>query len=212
MDEQGRERLDVRIDSAGREGLTGTTPADVYRPLHDAEQVSIAPDWRPMEEQPAWRTDFPIDWPQDHYVERRDFMKFMVLTSLAFTVGQLWIAAQNWWRRRRGAPEMIRLASVTDIPIGATHLFAYPTDYDRCVLVRSGEQTFVAYSQECTHLSCAVVPNVVEGVIRCPCHEGLFDLATGRPLAGPPRRPLSRVRLAIRDGEIVATGIEERTV
>ncbi|HMF99430.1 MAG TPA: Rieske (2Fe-2S) protein, partial [Vicinamibacterales bacterium] len=173
---------------------------------------SIAPDWRPMEEQPAWRADFPIDWPQDHYVERRDFMKFMVLTSLAFTVGQLWIAAQNWWRRRRGASEMVRLASVTDIPIGATHMFAYPTDYDPCVLVRSGEQTFVAYSQECTHLSCAVVPNVAEGVIRCPCHEGVFDLATGRPLAGPPRRPLSRVRLAIRGGEIVATGIEERTV
>jgi len=102
VDEQGRERLDVRIDSAGREGLTGTTPADVYRPLHDAEQVSIAPDWRPMEEQPAWRADFPIDWPQDHYVERRDFMKFMVLTSFAFTVGQFWIAAQSWWRRRRG--------------------------------------------------------------------------------------------------------------
>jgi len=101
---------------------------------------------------------------------------------------------------------------LTDIPIGATHMFAYPTDYDPCVLVRSGEQTFVAYSQECTHLSCAVVPNVAEGVIRCPCHEGVFDLATGRPLAGPPRRPLSRVRLAIRGGEIVATGIEERTV
>ncbi|HJZ74303.1 MAG TPA: Rieske (2Fe-2S) protein [Vicinamibacterales bacterium] len=212
MEDQGRERLDVRIDSAGREGLTGTTPADVYRRLHDAEQVTIAPDWKPMEQQPAWRTDFPIDWPQDHYVERRDFMKFMVLTSLAFTVGQFWIAAQNWWRRRRVASQAVRLASVTDVPIGATHMFAYPTEYDPCVLVRSGEQAFVAYSQECTHLSCAVVPSVAEGVIRCPCHEGLFDLATGRPIAGPPRRPLTRVRLDIRGGDIVATGLEERTV
>ena len=25
-----------------------------------------------------------IDWPEDHYVERRDFVKFLVLTSLAF--------------------------------------------------------------------------------------------------------------------------------
>ena len=102
MADERRQRLDVRIDSAGREGLTGTTPSNIYRPLHDAEQVTTAPDGRAMEEQPAWRTDFPIDWPQDHYVERRDFMKFMVLTSLAFTVGQFWIVGQNWLRCRRG--------------------------------------------------------------------------------------------------------------
>src|SRR5579875_3286117 len=30
---------------------------------------------------PAWRQDFPIDWPQDHYVARRDFTKFLVLTA-----------------------------------------------------------------------------------------------------------------------------------
>ena len=44
MNDQGRERVDVRIDSAAREGLAGTTPANIYRPLHDAEQVTIAPD------------------------------------------------------------------------------------------------------------------------------------------------------------------------
>ena len=212
MADEGREPIDVRIDSANREGLTGTAPANVYRPLHDAEQVTIAPDWRPMDQQPAWRTDFPIDWPQDQYVERRDFMKFMVLTSLAFTVGQFWIAAQNWWRRRRGEPPMVRLGSVDDVPVGESRTFAYPTEHDPCVLVRSADRTFVAYSQRCTHLSCAVLPRVEEGVIHCPCHEGFFDLASGRPIAGPPRRPLSRVRLEIRDGGVFANGVEERTV
>src|SRR5215468_9656001 len=100
MADPARQRLDARIDSAGREGLTGTTPASIYRPLHDAEAVTLAPDGRPMDAQPAWRTDFPIDWPEDQYVERRDFMKFMVLTSLAFAVGQFWIAVQDWWRGR----------------------------------------------------------------------------------------------------------------
>ena len=209
---RGRERLDVRIDSAGREGLTGTTPANIYRPLEDAEQITIAPDWRPLEQQPAWRQDFPIDWPQDHYVERRDFMKFMVLTSLAFTVGQFWIAVQNWWRRRSGQLPIARLTAVNDLPIGSAHTFAYPTEHDPCVLVRSGDRTFVAYSQKCTHLSCAVVPRVEEGIIRCPCHEGLFELGSGRPIAGPPRRPLSLVHLQIRGDDIFATGVEERTV
>jgi Rieske Fe-S protein len=212
MNDHGRERLDARVDSAAREGLAGTTPANIYRPLHDAEQVTIAPDWRPMEDQPAWRTDFPIDWPQDHYVERRDFMKFMVLTSLAFTVGQFWIAAQNLWRRRRPQHDIVRLTSVGDVPVGATQTFTYPTEHDPCILVRSDEHTFVAYSQKCTHLSCAVVPRVEDGVIRCPCHDGIFDLASGRPIAGPPRRPLSIVRLEIRGDQIFAAGVEDRTV
>jgi Rieske Fe-S protein len=212
MNDRERKRLDVRMDSAHREGLAGTTPANIYGPLHDTEQVTLAPDGRPMDEQPAWRTDFPIDWPQDHYVERRDFMKFMVLTSLAFTVGQFWIAVRNWWRRRAGEHEVIRLAAVRDIPVGTTQVFAYPTEHDPCILVRSGERTLVAYSQKCTHLSCAVVPRLEDGVIRCPCHEGIFDLASGRPIAGPPRRPLSAVRLEIRAGDIFAAGIEERTV
>jgi nitrite reductase/ring-hydroxylating ferredoxin subunit len=211
MADTGRERLDVRIDSASREGLTGTTPANVYRPLHDAEQVTTAPDGRPMEEQPAWRTDFPIDWPQDHYVERRDFMKFMVLISVAFTVGQFWIAAENWLRRRRGEPELVRIASLNDVAVGSTHMFTFPTEHDPCVLVRTGDG-LLAFSQKCTHLSCAVLPQIAEGVIRCPCHDGVFELGSGRPIAGPPRRPLSRVRLEIRDDQIFAAGVDERTV
>jgi nitrite reductase/ring-hydroxylating ferredoxin subunit len=211
-DEDPRRPLDVRIDSPGREGLTGTTPANVYAPTRDADQITIAPDWRPMDVQPAWRRDFPIDWPQDHYVERRDFMKFMVLTSLAFTVGQFWIAAQNWWRRRRGVPEMRRIASATEIPVGGALTFAYPDEPDDCILVRTGEATFVAYGQKCTHLSCAVRPRVEDGVFHCPCHEGLFDMASGRPVAGPPRRPLPLVRIEVRGQEIFATGVEERTV
>jgi Rieske Fe-S protein len=156
--------------------------------------------------------DFPIDWPQDHYVERREFMKFMVLTSLALTVGQFWIGVQNWWRRRRGVPEMRRIATLDQLPAGGVFTFAYPGPDDDCVLVRTRDDRLVAYSQKCTHLSCAVRPQVEQGIIHCPCHEGFFDLASGRPLAGPPRRPLDLVRLQVRGSDIYATGVEARTV
>jgi nitrite reductase/ring-hydroxylating ferredoxin subunit len=204
--------IDVRIDTPGREGLTGTAAANLYTPLQDSEQVTVAPDWRPMEEQPAWRQDFPIDWPQDQDVERREFMKFMVLTSLALTVGQFWIAARNWWRRRRGAPEMRRVASLQEVPVGGVLTFTYPGPHDDCVVARISESEMVAYSQKCTHLSCAVRPLVAKGVIHCPCHEGYFDLRSGRPIAGPPRRPLPVVHLEVRGTDIYATGFEERTV
>lgn len=210
MDEY-RTPIDARIDSSAREGLTGTAPASLYLPLRDAEQVTKPPDGRPVDVQPVWRTDFPIDWPQDAYVERRDFMKFMVLTSAAFVVGQFWIAGQNWWRRRRAAPEMLRVASLSEIAVGSVRAFTYPTARDPCLLIRPAPDVLLAYNQKCTHLSCAVVPRVDEGIIRCPCHEGVFDLTSGRPIAGPPRRPLVRILLQVRGDEVYATGVEERT-
>ena len=178
---------------------------------HDPDVLSVPPDGRPMPQQPAWRQDFPIDWPQDHYVERREFVKFLTLTSLAFTVGQFWIAGQNWLRKRRGLDEMRRVASLADVAVGATVVFDYPAQHDSCVLIRLSESEFVAYSQKCTHLSCAVIPRPEQGVIHCPCHEGVFDLSTGRQLAGPPPRPLPRIGLEIRGTEIYATGVENRT-
>src|SRR5256886_6861101 len=97
----------------------------------DGEQRTVAPDGRPPEEQPSWRGDFPIDWPQDQYVGRRDFTKFMVLTSFAFVVGQLWIGIQNWFRRRRPKPpdqKVATLQQVQELSAGQTLSFRYPDD------------------------------------------------------------------------------------
>ena len=176
------------------------------------EDTTIAPDGRPLAQQPAWRKDFPIDWPRDHHNARRDFTKFLVLTSLAFVVGQFWIIVQNLIRRRRGQPPIMQVASLTTLPVGGSVSFRYPGDHDDCILIRTGDDTLVAYSQKCTHLACAVVPQVKNNCIHCPCHEGYFDLATGRPTAGPPRRPLPRITLDVRGDAIYATGVEVSTL
>ena len=203
--------LDVLIDSPGREGLTGTAPVNIYVRRRERESITTAPDRSPEDQQPAWREDFPIDWPQDQYVERRDFMKFLVLTSGALAVGQLWIVGQNWLRKRRGLPDSRRIASLAEIPVGSSLVFQYPGKLDNCVLVRLSERDLVAYSQKCTHLSCAVIPEPEKGVLHCPCHDGFFNLRSGDPTAGPPQRPLPRITLEVRGQEIYATGIEIRT-
>jgi nitrite reductase/ring-hydroxylating ferredoxin subunit len=177
----------------------------------ERETISLPPDGRPMRDQPAWRRDFPIDGPLDRDVERRDFVKFLTLTSLAFVAGQFWIAGQNWLRRHAPAPEQRRIASTRDLPIGGSLVFAYPDVHDTSVLVRISKSEFVAFSQKCTHLSCAVIPRPDEGVLHCPCHEGVFDLRSGRVIAGPPPRPLPRVLLEVRGEDILATGVDTRT-
>ncbi|HTM18966.1 MAG TPA: Rieske (2Fe-2S) protein, partial [Kofleriaceae bacterium] len=98
-------------------------------------------------------------------------------------------------------------AALADLPPGTATTFAYPGEHDPCLLIRTRDGELLAYSQKCTHLSCAVVPRIDEGVIHCPCHEGFFDLRTGRNIAGPPPRPLPRIDLEVVGGEVFAVSI-----
>lgn len=212
IDVDPRQPVDPLVNTPERAGLTGTAPAGLYTPLRVTDHVTIAPDWGPTAQQPAWRRDFPIDWPQDQYVARRDFMKFMVLTSLAFTVGQLWIGLRHWWRALRSESTGVRVALLSDVPVGGASVFRFPGEQDPCLLMRPSPDRVLAYSQTCTHLACAVVPRLEQGVMFCPCHEGSFDLDSGRPIAGPPRRPLPRILIEVRDNEVWATGVDIRAV
>lgn len=169
----------------------------------------VSPDGRPFEEQPRWRRDFPIDWEEDDYVSRRDLVKFVVLTSGAFVVGQAWIAFKSLFGRRDVPTARVAIAEVSDVPLGGSKTFEYPQGSTSRLLVRTGESAFVAYDQQCTHLQCPVVPRVAEGKLHCPCHNGWFDLQTGQPLSGPPRRSLPRVRLEVQQGTVYATGVED---
>jgi len=169
------------------------------------------PDGRPTEEQPRWRRDFPIETSQDEYVSRRDFAKFLVLTSGAMAVGQASLVAQNAMRGDV-APEPRPIAHQDEVGIGRVIRFDYPDPGDSCLLVRLDDGKLVAFGQKCTHLQCAVRPEVDAEQFICPCHKGSFDMRNGRPLAGPPRRPLPRVELEVRqDGIIYATGVELTT-
>jgi nitrite reductase/ring-hydroxylating ferredoxin subunit len=179
--------------------------------MRTTDRLSLPPDGKPFHDQPQWRNDFPIDWPQDEFVARRDFTKFLVLTSFAFVVGQWWIALQNLLRERRGIPPITRIAKLSDLAPGQTLIFHYPDPHEPCVLVRTAGQRFVAFSQRCTHLSCAVRPEPEKGQFYCPCHHGFFDLNTGVQTGGPPRRPLPRIKLEIRGDSIYATGMEVRS-
>lgn len=176
----------------------------------DPDELTIAPDGRPMGEQPKWRQDFPIDVPQDQYVARREFAKFLALTSFAFVVGQAWILGKSLFSRRGTFPE-VAVANLASLPVGGTLLFDYPEPGQPKLLVRLSETSLVAFDQRCTHLSCPVIPQVEKGRFHCPCHSGNFDLVTGRPISGPPRRPLPKVELEVRGGQVFAVGITERT-
>jgi Rieske Fe-S protein len=127
-------------------------------PDEDPEVISVAPDGRPAKGQPAWREDFPLDWPEDEYRSRREFVAFLMLTSAAFVAGQFWILLIQGWRKVAGQPPVKEIASVNELAVGQSKLFEYPKQGNRCILVRLSDTNFVAYGQKCTHLSCPVLP------------------------------------------------------
>jgi Rieske Fe-S protein len=174
------------------------------------EQDREYPDGRPLSEQPRWRQDFPTDIPADDELTRREFTKFLVLTSGAFVAGQCWIGLMTLLREAP-LPEK-RIAAEAEVRPGNVIEFRYPTEEDPCLLIHLGDGGLVAYAQQCSHLSCAVIPQLDHGKLHCPCHNGSFEVNEGRPIAGPPRRPLARILLAVRSGIIYATGVERRTV
>ena len=157
------------------------------RPSLEREQITIAPDFAPAEAQPAWRQDFPIDWPQDLYVERRDFMKFLVLTSAAFTAGPVVDRrCRTGIGGERAAADSARRVASTTSPSAAAVVFTYPDEHEPCLLVRLTIDEFVAFSQKCTHLSCAVIPRPDRRQLLLSVSRGTLRSADGR--ARPPVR------------------------
>lgn len=147
----------------------------------------------------AWRDEFPYRIDANEAIGRRHFLTLAVLTSGAVLLSTVGLAIRGLNDdRRRGSPRPI--ASAGDLAVGEALYFHYPSDDDAAVLVRLSEERFVAYSQKCTHLSCAVRFRPEQRDLHCPCHEGVFDVETGHAIAGPPRRPLPGIVLQ-RDGD-----------
>ena len=155
-----------------------------------------------------WKADFPIDWETDNEVTRREFAKFLALTSLALFAGNAWLLIKSWWRGEPFLPAKV-IGDISQLPVGAVLQFQYPRAIDQAMLLRVSEDKLLAYSQRCTHLSCAVYWAKENGRLECPCHEGVFNLADGSVLAGPPTRPLPRIKIERRGTAIVATGVSE---
>ena len=153
--------------------------------------------------------DFPISSEEDSFVTRREFTKFLGLTSVAFVAGTMVAAGRKLWRRvMAGQPEAVRVAALDDIPVGGYKLFRYPTENDPCILLRLLPAKLAAFNQQCTHLSCPVIFNPAERQLQCPCHKGFFSAEDGRVLAGPPKRALEALNVSVRDGDVWVVGNE----
>jgi len=159
---------------------------------------------------PGWKSLFPVDLAEEGRLSRREFARFLALVSAGFTGGIGYLMARR--KPLDGAPETasaprpreLRVARAEDVTPGNSWLFTYREPQDRCILVHLPDGRWRAYRQTYTHLGCAVRWD--GSGLQCPCHNGYFEADQGLPVAGPPTRALSRLEVAVRDGEVWILG------
>ncbi len=156
---------------------------------------------------PTWKTDFPIEATTDNYVSRREFTRFLVLVSGAAATGSGYFVIEKFAANREAYPTAV-VALTSELAPGHAKLFNYPTENDPAILIHLNNGGYVAYRQRCTHLSCPVNYRQDSDQLKCPCHNGVFDAATGAVLGGPPRRPLPRIMIRVGQDRIYALGIQ----
>jgi Rieske Fe-S protein len=136
-------------------------------------------------------------------LSRRGFNKFLTLGGLAAAM----CAAGTFTDGCAKKYPAIVIAHGGDIPVGGWKVFSYPTDMNPCILLRPEENTYLAYSRICTHTSCPVFYRPEQNLIVCQCHGGVYSVADGSVLAGPPPRPLPKITLERRGDDLVAVGV-----
>jgi len=162
---------------------------------------------RSPSKEPLWKDEFSVFTSDERYVTRRQFTQFLTLASLGMFVSNLWILVKAYFAKAPSFPS-VAVAEMGEIPVRGVKLFTYPTERDHCILIRASEEEYVAYSQKCTHLSCAVYFSAKEDRLECPCHRGFFSVKDGSVLQGPPPRPLPRITLERDGARLLAVGVK----
>ena len=149
-----------------------------------------------------WREEFPYPWDEDEIVTRRDTLRFLLGGSGALFLATGALAILGALPKGPGV-SAVAIAREGELAENQWKVFDFPDQYSQGILINLPGHGLVAYSDVCTHLSCAVL-YMGNGKMHCPCHEGYFDAATGDVLAGPPTRPLPLIQLARHNGMIYA--------
>lgn len=161
-----------------------------------------------FKEVPKWAEDFPLESKKDAHVSRRDFIRYLGLVSLGFFAGTAGVWLSSLFKITPRAFSRTKIIDREDLKIGESYVFEVSGYKEPAILLRLGQDKFVAFGQKCTHLQCPVIWKKDEKILFCPCHKGAFNAETGNVLYGPPERPLPKLKLEVQPDGIYLVGME----
>lgn len=162
---------------------------------------------------PKWREDFPFETEGDDFITRRDLLRFLTLVSGGLAAGNaaVWLSAAQ---EADGPQPEMHIAESDALAPGSWKVFRYPDERTPAILIRRTNGELIAFHQKCPHLACPVSYDKGDSEfgesLRCHCHNGRFDVGSGKGVQGPPRelRPLRQILVEERGGWIVAVGVK----
>lgn len=97
----------------------------------------------------------------------------------------------------------VRLSEYPELSmVGGSTVVSFPEEYVHILIVCVGINDWIAVWKICTHGTCDVEWADYLGLVRCPCHNSLFDW-DGSVLQGPATRPLTSFEVCLDDDEEV---------
>lgn len=121
---------------------------------------------------------------------------------VGFLVAPLFETTQQVWRPV-GPATGFRVGTTTEVTFADSSPLPWAGVVARTAawLRRESEDTFTAFSVNCTHLGCPVRWLPDANLFMCPCHGGVY-YGDGMVAAGPPPLPLPRYPVRVRDGQV----------
>jgi menaquinol-cytochrome c reductase iron-sulfur subunit len=143
---------------------------------------------------------------------RRRFLTRLSLAAGSLAAAVVAIPSVAFLLGLRRQPRVWRdVGAVDEFKVGATVQVAFAdpsplpwagvTAQTAAWLRRTGEQEFIAFSVNCTHLGCPIRWLADANLFMCPCHGGVF-YSNGTVASGPPPRPLSQYPVRVAQGRV----------
>ena len=150
---------------------------------------------------------------------RRRFLKALIVFSGVLVLFPLERLSAFLLERKSSTTTYPRakVANTNEVPAGESLLFTYPHKDRSAVLIHLASGDFVAFDAVCTHLGCQIHfdKEPIKGWeskkanLFCACHGAVLDPKNGDVLAGPPPRPMPKIKLEIDpNGDIYSNGYE----
>lgn len=148
--------------------------------------------------------DAPPTPPEAAATDRRGFLGWLTRAFLSLwaigTAGVVGAYLRAPSHGERLAERMVRVGPLDGLRIGEGRLVRH--GITPFYVVRLDQTRVVALSAVCTHLRCILDYDRERKGLKCPCHDGRFDLS-GNVLSGPPPRPLPTYEVLVRAGDVI---------
>jgi Rieske Fe-S protein len=154
----------------------------------------------------------------EQVTDRRSVIKGLALATAGVAIGSsLPGQAQAMFDKSIEIGALAKLAKNYDsIPFDLADstkaiLVRVPAPKDAAMLkmghvVKSGKIYLSAYTLVCTHNGCMPAAPNAEGILACPCHGAKFN-ADGTVNKGPAKKSLAGIKIAVKSGKVMATGM-----